>query len=70
MVAVPTATADTRPLAEPTPATAVLLLAHVPPPVSESVVVDVLHTWSVPPIVAGRAFIVRIYVEEQPVGNV
>jgi len=54
MVTVPEATPVTMPVAGPTVAVAVLLLAHVPPVVaSASVVVDPAQTVAVPVIAAG-----------------
>jgi len=73
IVAVPPATPVTvvEPPVEPTVATSVLLLLQVPPLlVVFSVVVWPWHTDAVPPIAAGRGFIVAVDIARQPVGKV
>lgn len=63
MVVVPAVVPDTMPLAEPTVATAVVPLIHVPPEVAlESVVADPAHMLIVPVSGAGTAFTVTVCV--------
>jgi hypothetical protein len=67
----PYATPVTVPVAEPTVATPVLLLNHVPPDVVlASVDVDPSHALNVPVIAAGLAFTVIVSFREQPVASV
>jgi len=54
----------------PTGAVVVLLVLHVPPPKSLSVVVSPLHTDAVPIIADGNGLIVYGTVAIQPAGNV
>ncbi|WP_345078726.1 hypothetical protein [Nemorincola caseinilytica] len=64
---VPTETAVTMPVLDPTVAIDVALLVHVPPVVAEdNVVVAPIHTDRVPVIVAGAAITVTIAVLMQP----
>jgi len=59
------------PVVEPTLATEILLLSHVPPEVASlSVVVDPTHTAVVPVIDNGNAFTVTTVVARQPVDSV
>jgi len=68
---VPDATPVTLPVAEPTIATPVLLLNHVPPDVVfASVDIDPSHTLNVPVIAAGLAFTVIVSFLEHPVARV
>ena len=63
MVAKPVVTAVTKPVVEPTVATDVLLLVHVPPEVAELKVVDSpISIVPKPVIVAGLAFMVIMVV--------
>ena len=67
IVAVPTFTPVTKPLAESTVALAGLLLIQVPPGVAcPKVVVAPTHTLSVPVITAGAALMVICEMLEQP----
>ena len=51
-------------------ATALLLLVHVPPPVTSiSVVVKPIHTLAVPVMAPGMGFTVMVFVVLQPVGS-
>src|SRR5580704_16052956 len=65
IVVVPGATPVTIPVAEPTVAIAGLLLTHVPPPASVSVIVAAGHTCSVPLIAVGNGFTVTVIVALQ-----
>jgi len=68
---VPAAIPLTRPVFEPTVASNVLLLVHVPPPeLFVSVVVAPTHTVLAPPIVAGEVFTVTLVTAKQPEGTV
>src|ERR1043165_3762053 len=59
------------PLVEPTVATPVLLLLHVPPELtSASVVLAPTHTVPDPVMVAGIGFTVTVWFTKQPVGRV
>ena len=70
MVAVPAPIPVTKPV-DPTVATKVLLLPHVPPPVaSVRVVVEFTHTFNVPVITAGRLLTVTTACVIQVVGKV
>jgi len=60
----------TTPVADPTIAIVVLLLLHVPPPASLSVVVAPEHTVSVPSIAVGKGSMVSTAVIRQPVDKV
>jgi hypothetical protein len=69
MIAVPELTPYTTPVAEPTVATAVLALVHVPDPEgSLKVVVSEVHTLVKPEI--GKGFTVKVVVVVQPVFKV
>jgi hypothetical protein len=70
IVEVPASTPVTTPEAEPTVATLVVLLAHVPPPASVSVAVKPSHATDVPLIADGNGFTVTRVLVKQPVGNV
>ena len=68
MVVPPFTIAVTMPVSEPTVATAVLLLLHVPPAVvSVNVVVDPAQTLVDPEIAAGDVLMVMVVVVMQPV---
>ena len=66
MIEVPGVTPNVVPVLVPTVATAVLLLAHVPPPEAESGVDANWHTVSVPEMGGGDAMTVTTVVAEQP----
>ena len=71
IVAVPAATPDTTPDVELTLAVPDALLVHTPPVGDEDkVVVDPVHTESVPDIAEGAIFTVTALVAKQPVLNV
>ena len=61
---------ETRPLPEPTVATAVLLLVHVPPPASLSREVAPSHTFKLPDIGAGKGSTLTVFVVAQPFTSV
>jgi hypothetical protein len=70
MVTVPVETLVTIPEEEPTVATEVLLLLHVPPLyVSPSVMAYPRHTEEAPVMAAGCKFIVTVVVARHPVGR-
>jgi hypothetical protein len=69
IVAEPPATPEMMPVEEPAVATAVLLLLHVPPPASLSVVVPLAQSVLVPVIADGTAFIATVAVFTHPVPN-
>ena len=60
----------TIPVVDPTIATVVLLLLHVPPPASLNVVVKPEQTSSVPSIAVGKGSTVTMVVIIQPVDKV
>jgi hypothetical protein len=64
MIEVPVVTPLTTPLETPIGATEVLLLSHVPPPISVRVVVEPEHIAVAPLMAAG--FTVTIFVAAQP----
>ena len=67
MVVEPFNTPLTIPEADPTVATEVALLVHVPPVVALlRVVVDPIHTFATPEIVSGKAFTVATFTVEHP----
>lgn len=67
-MAVPLASAITVPVVDPTDATLVLLLVHVPPAnVFVSVVLVPAHNVVLPEMAAGRAFTVMAFTATQPV---
>jgi hypothetical protein len=71
ITAVPALTPLTTPVEEPTVATPVLPLVHVPPAGEElSVVEEPVQTEAVPVIAAGWVFTVTVAVEKQPPDNV
>ena len=71
MTVVPGATPVTIPVAEPTVATAVLPLNHVPPPVgSNKDVVLPTQTVGIPMMAVGGGVTVTVMVAAQPVLNV
>lgn len=71
MTAVPVLIPDTRPVAKPTVALAVLPLIHVPPDdVLDNVVPDPTHTVPSPVIAGGTEFTVTIAVRAQELDNV
>jgi hypothetical protein len=71
ITAVPALTPDTTPVDDPTVATPVLPLTHVPPAGEElSVVVEPVQTEAAPVIAAGCVFTVTVAVEKQPPDNV
>ncbi len=71
IVAVPPATPDTTPDVEFTVAVPVAPLVQVPPEGDDdNVVVDPVHTESVPDIAEGVVFTVTAFVAKQPVLNV
>lgn len=71
MGAVPAAMPDTRPLVDTTVATPVAPLVQVPPGVaSDSGVVELTHTLSVPLIATGEVFTVTTRVTLQPNADV
>ena len=70
MIVKPVAAPVTIPLAEPTVATTVLLLAHVPPPPSLKVIAAPTQTVAGPEIAEGSGFTVTTVVVVQPVPKV
>jgi hypothetical protein len=70
VLAVTTIPPVTIPVVDPTVATDVLLLLHVPPPASLNEVVIPEHTLSAPSIAVGNGLTVNTAVAIQPVGNV
>jgi hypothetical protein len=67
IVTIPEPAPVTMPVEDPTVATDVALLLHVPPNVaSVKVVVALVQTVDAPPIVAGRAFTVTVLIAMQP----
>ena len=71
MLGKPCAMPLTSPEVELTVASAVLLLLHVPPPVTSVIVaVEDTHTLLAPPGVAGKPFTVTVILVLQPEGNV
>lgn len=66
----PVATGVSSPVAEPIPATAVLLLAHVPPPASVSVTGDPTQTFVGPEMDDGDEMTLSVVVATQPAGVV
>ncbi len=71
MVVVPIAMPETRPDETPIVATAVLLLAHVPPVTALVSVFDPpVQTVFMPVIAGGKGFTVTIIVDIQPVENI
>ena len=71
IVAVPAKTPVTKPLPEPTVATVVVPLLHVPPVVASlKLVVKPAQTFKVPVIAEGNGLTVKIAVVIQPVGKV
>ena len=69
MFVVPAATPFTIPESKPTVAVPVLLLLHVPPTASLSVIFDPAHTFIVPVIAAGNGLTVITALTIQPVGS-
>ena len=66
MIEVPAPTAVTTPVLLTTVATEVVLLLHVPPVVvSVSVVLDPIHSPVVPPMAAGPAVTVKLWIIRQ-----
>jgi len=71
IVAVPAEAPDTTPVAEPTPATTVLLLLHVPPVVASAKVIAEPTQMLVRPVIAeGKGLTVTTRVAKQPVESV
>jgi hypothetical protein len=66
IVAVPGDLPVTNPVPEPIVATAVLLLAQVPPPASNKLVVWPTHTTGKPTIIEGNGLTVNVTVAAQP----
>jgi hypothetical protein len=69
IVDVPLSTPETTPVPAPIVATEVLPLSHVPPPASESVVVEPSHTEAVPEMADGAGLTVITVDEKQPEGR-
>ncbi len=63
----PVAAPETRPVDDPIVATVVLLLVHVPPPTSVSVVVKPMHTLAAPVIADGAGLTLATNVARHPV---
>lgn len=70
IVAVPATNPLTTPEPNPTDATVVLPLVHVPPPASLSVVERPAQTEVIPVMAVGSGFTVTVVVMIQPVGSV
>jgi hypothetical protein len=70
IVAEPEDTPVTVPVSEPIAANELLLLLHVPPPASVSVIEEPTQVLVIPAITAGSAFMVIPEIAIQPVGSV